>query len=212
MSLKVMQGNKGAGKTCLCTLFAAEGSKKNRTIYSNYWLAFPHYPIDLQYLMDNPDILRDAMLLIDEATLWTDCRDSGSEKNKVFSYLMLQGRHRKIDVIMTTQQVSMLDIRIRRNMDYLYECQAWKSDPYTGGLRKATIEEIDGREVDRIFVRATDFTQEVESAFMFDPAPYFPLYDSDEWIALPNFQTKSERIRREKEEAKLLRKGSTGGA
>jgi hypothetical protein len=203
MALMVFQGNKGAGKTCMMTMLAKQGADTGRKIFSNYLVSFPHEPIKLQFLMDNPDILKKWMLLVDEATLWTDCRDSGSEKNKIFSYLMLQARHRFIDVMMTTQQVSMLDIRIRRNMDYLYSCEAWKCDTsIAGGLRRATIEEIDGRMVDRIFVRRTDYTQEVETAFIFNPAPIFPLYDSDEWIALPDFETKGERAARLKAEEK----------
>lgn len=184
MSLKVIVGHKGDGKTNLCTSLCYNGWLAGRKIFSNYKLEFPFTPIDLKAMIENPDWVRDGIIAIDEAQTFVDCRMAGSKKNRLFSYIMLQGRKRKIDIILTSQQLDNVDIRIRRNLEHLYECEAIVKDVRDGKpiLRRATAEEKEAAHVDLVKVTFTDYTMGVRKKMIFDPAPFFRLYDSDEFI------------------------------
>jgi hypothetical protein len=184
VSLKVLVGYKGAGKTAFCTSLCWDGYLKGRKIFSNYKLEFPFTPIDLKAMIDDPNWVRDGIIAIDEAQTFVDCRMAGSKKNRLFSYIMLQGRKRKIDIILTTQQIENVDIRIRRNLEHLYECKALKKDMRDGKnvLRPATAEEIENQKVDLIRIEFTDYTMGNRKKMLFDPKPMFSKYDSDEFI------------------------------
>lgn len=184
MSLKVITGYKGAGKTAYCTQLCWEGHLRGRAIFSNYKLEFPFKPLDLKAMLDNPDWVKNGIIAIDEAQTFVDCRLAGSKKNRLFSYLMLQGRKRKIDIILTTQQLCNVDIRIRRNLEHLYECSALKKDVKDGKnvLRPATAEEVENASVDVIKIIFTDYTMGRRMQTVFDPHPMFSKYDSDEFV------------------------------
>jgi hypothetical protein len=184
MSLKVIVGYKGAGKTAFCTSLCWDGYLKGRKVFSNYKLGFPFTAIDLKAMIENPNWVKDGIIAIDESQTFVDCRMAGSKKNRLFSYIMLQGRKRKIDIILTTQQLDNVDIRIRRNLEHLYECRALVKDE-TGEkkrLRPATAEEIEGQRVDLVKIDFTDYTMGRRMKMLFDPHPMFSKYDSDEFI------------------------------
>jgi len=66
--------------------------------------------------------LQNSTLFIQEAHNYVDSRRSSSEKNRIFSYFLLQSRHSgrgSLDVIYDTQEISQVDIRLRRNTDYI---------------------------------------------------------------------------------------------
>lgn len=184
MSLKVITGYKGAGKTCLATKFAWEAYNVGRPIFSNYSLEFEYQPIDIKEMLENPSEVKDAVILIDEAQTWVDCRMAGAKKNRLFSYLMLQGRKRRIDIIMTSQQIENVDIRIRKNLEHLYECKPLVKDKYKGKgiLRGASDVEIENHKVDMIKVIWHDYSLGKIKKTIFDPKPYFEMYDSDEFV------------------------------
>jgi len=182
LSLKVITGYKGAGKTAFCTSLCNTGHQHGRRIFSNYKLEFPYKPIDLKAMIENPNWVKDGIIAIDEAQTFVDCRMSASKKNRLFSYIMLQGRKRKIDIILTTQQIDNVDIRIRRNLEHLYECKALVKDEEMHKLRPATAEEIEGQMVDLVHITFTDYTMGRRMKMLFDPHPMFKLYDSDEFV------------------------------
>ena len=184
MSLRVITGYKGAGKTCLATKFAIEGYRQGKPVFSNYSLTFPYTPINIKDMLENPESVKNGVILIDEAQTWVDCRCSGAKKNRLFSYLMLQGRKRKIDIIMTTQQLGNVDVRIRNNLEHLYECHALVKTVVKGKkmLRSAGDKEIENHLVDLIRVVWLDYTLGKKKKMIFDPHPYFELYDSDEFV------------------------------
>jgi zona occludens toxin (predicted ATPase) len=135
-------------------------------------------------MIENPNWVKDGIIAIDEAQTFVDCRMAASKKNRLFSYIMLQGRKRKIDIIMTTQQLDNVDIRIRRNLEHLYECKALVKDEdgEKKRLRPATAEEIEGQMVDLVHITFTDYTMGRRMKMLFNPHPMFKLYDSDEFV------------------------------
>jgi hypothetical protein len=182
----VITGFKGDGKTVFATSLLWKGWKIGRKIFSNYHLEFPYEPINLKEMLstEGSKQITDGMLAIDEATLALDCRLSATKKNRLASYLMLQGRKRKIDIILTTQQMANIDIRYRKNCDIQYECTALKVDYEGKKLRKATIAEKDGHEIDLVKVVMTDFTMNYQRKTIFDPTFFFDKFDSDELVEI----------------------------
>lgn len=184
MSLIIITGFKGDGKTVFMTSLLWHGWKQNRKIFSNYQLAFPYEAINLKEMLsaEGSKKITDGMLAIDEAQMWMDCRLSGSKKNRLGSYLMLQGRKRRIDIILTSQQMANVDIRFRKNCDVQYECTALKIEYEGRKLRKATISEKDGHDIDLVKVVMTDFTMNYQRKTIFDPKFFFDKFDSDEFV------------------------------
>jgi len=182
MPLILVTGNKGGGKTCFATSMAKLAFDKGRNVFSNYHLAFDYSPINVSKMIENPDSVRDAVILIDEAHITLDSRRAGSGKNIMFSYLMTQSRKRRISLILTTQQASAVDVRIRRNMDELYLCEAMKASK--GVVRRATTHEVEHANVDLILVTMTDYGQLIQKKMLWNPKSTFELYDSDEFIPM----------------------------
>ena len=182
--LIIVTGFKGDGKTVFATSLLWKGWKAGRQIFSNYHLEFPYQPINLKEMLSSEGSkqITNGMLIIDESQMFIDARLSGSKKNRLASYLMLQGRKRRIDIILTSQQMRNVDIRFRMNADRQYECTALKVDYEGRKLRKATIEEKDGHDVDLIKVVMSDFTMNYQSKTIFDPTFYFDKFNSDEFV------------------------------
>lgn len=178
-----MTGVKGSGKTCYTTAGLCEAYQHGKQVYANYHLYFPYTPLDMEDIIENMGNLQNVSIAIDEAQIYFDCRMSASKQNRLFSYLMLQSRKRNVDITMTSQQLWNVDVRIRRNLDYLCECVAMV-EKAPGKYRRATVEEIEARKIDRIFIRETNYAQESVRAFLFNPGPYFALYNSDEICAI----------------------------
>jgi hypothetical protein len=176
----MITGLKGAGKTAYMTKLLYDAWKKGRTVRANYKLEFPFKAIDLDFLLTNPYELQDMSIGIDEAQTYFDCRMSASKKNRIFSYLMLQSRKRHVDIFFTSQQAANVDIRIRRNIDFLYECTPMVQT--SAGLKRARLEDIEGKRIARILITEFNFEAEQKKKFIFNPTEIYKIYDSDEFI------------------------------
>ena len=77
--------------------------------------------IGLLNLPDNRDIF------IDEGYTWLESRNSMSKVNKFISYIILQSRHRTIDIYIAIQLFSSVDLRFRENANELIRCECLKS-------------------------------------------------------------------------------------
>lgn len=179
--LTVITGIKGAGKTSLCTQKCFTAYKHKETVYANYKLKFPFKKINLEFILTHPELLHHATLAIDEAQLWMDCRLSHTKENRLIGYLVLQSRKRNLHVILTSQQIENLDIRVRRNTDVLATCYPFSFNN-EGKLRLSSIEQIEGRLVDKILIVEENLSMNALRKYIFDPHFYFKLYDSDEFI------------------------------
>jgi len=186
MALKLIQGVKGSGKTSLATKIGYDGYKKGRTILCNYHLEFPFEQINLESMISNSNQLQDAILIVDEAQLYFDCRLSYQKANRLFSYIALQSRKRNLDVILTSQQVDNVDIRIRRNLDTLFTCYAYMIVLVKGKkkLVPCEVKDMEQHNVDRILVYEANLAMNAYAKFLFNPKKYFNLYNSDEFMTL----------------------------
>ena len=111
-------GPQGSGKTILMVYLATQSK---REVYSNFKIHIPNYKsleiMDLLELKDNIDVL------IDEGYTWLESRTSSSHLNRYLSYIVLQARKRTIDIIISAQLFSTLDVRFRQQADLIIKCK-----------------------------------------------------------------------------------------
>lgn len=113
-------GLPGCGKTTIMTSIALKHNnfKKYNHIYCNV-----HIAVEGVTYIDNSCIgkydLRDALILIDEATLFADSRDFKSFDKGKLTYF-LEHRHYNVDIYLFTQQWDGVDRKIRVITDRVY--------------------------------------------------------------------------------------------
>jgi len=111
--LTVISGNLGSGKTLLLTII---GKLAQTKLISNFNLEFEHEKFDLvKFVKAEYD---NAIILIDEAYTLLESRSSMSNLNKALSYILFQSRKKSIDMYLTVQLNSTLDLRFRQLSDY----------------------------------------------------------------------------------------------
>lgn len=117
MSVSLYFGLPGCGKTTLLASLAVKNVKK-RKVYGNVHLAVPGYTyIDFECL-GRYDI-SDALVLIDEATIYADSRDYKNFAHCLKSYMLLH-RHYNVDIVFFAQEWASLDKHIRAITDRVY--------------------------------------------------------------------------------------------
>jgi len=118
-------GNIRNGKTLLLTYIA---TKLKRTIYSNYKLDLPNYEdLTLSVLSKLPN---NVNVFIDEGYTWLESRISGSKLNKLISYLLFQSGKRSLDIYITAQLFSTVDLRFREQSSLLIYCKKLNENFY----------------------------------------------------------------------------------
>jgi len=114
-------GPQGSGKTILMVYLA---SQSKREVYSNFKIHIPNYkPLEI---MDLLELKNDIDVLIDEGYTWLESRTSSSHLNRYLSYIVLQARKRTIDIIISAQLFSTLDVRFRQQSDVIIKCKLTK--------------------------------------------------------------------------------------
>lgn len=120
MSVQLYFGLPGAGKTTLLTYLAIKAIKSKR-----YAAVYGNVPLKVfGYTYINDDSIgvvgyENALILIDEATLFADSRDFKSFPKERMTYF-LQHRHFNVDIVLFAQQWDSLDRRIRVITDRVY--------------------------------------------------------------------------------------------
>jgi len=123
--LVALVGNKGSGKNTIETLFALQ--QRVRKVYSNFSINIPNYSplhvVDLLSLPNNVDVY------IDEAYRWFESRMSMDLTNLIMSYIIFELRKRLMDVYVSVQMFSSLDVRLREQADIIIYChpRTWDS-------------------------------------------------------------------------------------
>jgi hypothetical protein len=188
MAITITEGIVGAGKSVVLTYHGYQAYKRGETVYANYKLAFPHKRLNLKNIVNELPKLRDATILFDEAQNQVSARQFMSANNIMFSKFIKQTRKSGIDLYIATQQAIGIDIDIRRNLHVLETVFPYRLVLQDGKkvLRKATLQEIEGRRVDRIVIKKTLYWAEesgkeapVEWSIL-NPKRYFKMYDTRE--------------------------------
>jgi len=173
-----IEGNIGSGKTIYAIRCLKIDYNNNRKIISNTPLFNIEYEdFNIKKFMSNDDIYRkslnNATILLDEITVYMDCRLSGSKQNLLMGYLVLQSRKRNLDIYYTTQNLDLVDykrlVKYTNIIVYAQEIYVKNPDGKTESLenwRNYTI--IDMR---KYRDNVTQFNMKI--------SPYFKFYDTD---------------------------------
>jgi len=112
VSLTIILGPTGAGKTLLATVLAMNDE---REVYANYHINHPHFhALEPQHLVA---INSPALIIIDEAYAWLESRRSTMDLNLFLGYVMFQKRKRQIEFVLTAQLAGSIDSRFRDMAD-----------------------------------------------------------------------------------------------
>ncbi len=117
--LGAVLGDLGSGKSLFLSLLGKTAERK-MPIYSNFALRMKGVKkIDVGDL----EMIRNGLLLIDEAYLWLESRASSSMLNKYISHLIFQSRKRGFDCFISSQLHGAVDLRFRFLEDLtIYAC------------------------------------------------------------------------------------------
>lgn len=118
MTLMVIVGKRGSGKTLIATAFAVDES---RPVYANYKINIPTYIPLTPSVLDTIDV--PSLVIMDETYVWLDSRVSSSHLNRYLSQILFQSRKIGIDIICTIQLFSSIDNRFRELSDYVLSCK-----------------------------------------------------------------------------------------
>jgi len=160
-------GALGSGKTLFMTrcLYKEWLKDIDKKIATNYNLnGIPHRFIVAKELFDLKQSLQNTILGIDEMHIFLDCRES--HKNKQMTHFILQTRHLGVHLYFTTQDISQVDVRLRRMLDVLAYCTKTHIDNFF------KVKIIDYRDTLNI----------TTNTFIFDGSPYYDMYDTREII------------------------------
>ena len=141
----------------------------NREIYSNFKIYLSRFKALV--VMDLLELKDDIDVFIDEGYTWLESRTSGSVLNRYLSYIVLQSRKRTIDIIISAQMFSSLDVRFREQCDLIIKCQKI--------INKRT-KKIKGFRYEFLYVESN-----LRKTFFFDikfASKYFDKYDTYEII------------------------------
>jgi hypothetical protein len=161
-------GLPGTGKTLCMTYLAAKTydmairQGKFLNVFSNYHLkaGWRFYFIGS---IDELDRIRNGWFLGDELWLWLDSRCSMARGNRIRSKIIAKGRKRGIEIYYTTQDFNQIDVRIRRNTDFLIYPHLNKHET----ICRAKVEDRHGKIIKTI---------------KFKTRPVFKLYDTEEEV------------------------------
>jgi len=174
-----IEGGLGSGKTADLTRYLIKDRYNGFSILSNYPLYdIPFILIEFDDLLDfanNKMTLQNKTIGIDEITVYIDCRCSGTKRNRLFSYLILQSRKRHTNIYYTTQDFALVDWRLIAHTQIKVLCEKI-FDNYANeidDIRKITIFDMRNPKNVNITSRLLDFSK------------YYPYFDTDTIITPP---------------------------
>jgi len=125
-------GNVGSGKTLFLVLLSYIYSFfDKRKIHANFYIKLENcIALNLPNFIENE---RDNMIVfLDEAYTYLESRISMSHLNKAMSYVIFQSRKRNLDIYLTAQMFSTIDVRFREQTDILIKCKRIINDNFNG--------------------------------------------------------------------------------
>lgn len=116
--LIVVVGLRGSGKSLYLAMMAL---KSNRPVYSNFTIKCKDF-----HFLDVVDILNlptEIEVMLDEAYTWIEARTSTKALNRYMSYIAFQLRKRNMNIFLSVQQFSTIDVRYRNEWDTIVKCE-----------------------------------------------------------------------------------------
>lgn len=124
--IHLITGLMSSGKTLYMSSLLYNDYTRGRTILSNYSLNFPHYKINIDYLLMMAQkenvVLSNVSIGLDELWIYLDARRSSADINLLSSYFFLQSSKDDTHIYITSQKAEQLDLRIRDNCHKFSKC------------------------------------------------------------------------------------------
>lgn len=173
-----IEGFLGDGKTIYMVRCAKIDFANGRKIYSNIKLFGVEYtPLLIEDFLEkeSSDKFKNCTILIDEITLFMDCRRSHRAENIAISTLLRQSRKRSIDIYYTCQSLDETDLRLIRYTSIFVIAQRCYAKTNNGDIKELENYRqyiiIDSRKRKENLTRVN-----------MDISKYFNYYDTDEII------------------------------
>lgn len=180
-------GNIGSGKTILAVRYAKKDNENGKNIISNIKLVgIPYKSFSIEDFLDNKynELLTNATVILDELTMYMDCRLGSSKQNLLMGYLVLQSRKRDIDIYATMQSLDLVDFkRFVKYLNIIIFCKKMYIEQNNKIKELETHREYTILEMDKQRDNTTQFTMDIR--------PYFKYYDTNE-IVTPVMQLKGK--------------------
>jgi hypothetical protein len=166
-------GRRGTGKTTTETALLKEYSDRGLNIFANYTLKdIPYRHIEPEDLATFPEWLEKGVVVLDEAHVKLDAYDFWKTVVKDSALFATQTRKRELYFILGTQHWRQLPVRIRRLVDYVFQCTPIKET--IKGKRQMIAVEVD------VFNVADG--REYLNTFRVDALSVFKYFDTNEVI------------------------------
>lgn len=174
-------GRRGSGKTCLMTAIAVDEYRATkRRVFANYHIkGIPADIITFAELMDLPEYLTNAIVLLDELQVGADSYETMSKSNKAINTFVTQLRKRKVTLYYTTQVFTQITRRVRLQTNFIFQLN---ETPTPGITHLQVAEYIPG-------APSTIIRDE-----MLDLREYFKYYDTDEVIHFRDDSKESSKM------------------
>jgi hypothetical protein len=174
-----IEGLPNSGKTILAVKYINKDYKIGRKIITNLKLLnIPYEDFDINKFLSNEydETLKNATVLIDEITMYMDCRLNSSKSNLLMGYLVLQKRKRNLNFYYTVQDLDLVDYkRLVKYTDIIVYCQ----EIYVKTPKGKTESLDDWRNYTIIDMRRR---HDNIIQFNMNIRPYYNLYDTDQII------------------------------
>lgn len=123
--LGAIQGPAGSGKTMWMIRLLQPHWENGTNIYPNFpmWFDEDFTNINRWHVLDDTFHLEKGIIAIDESQKLLDARRWRSLP-MAFAEKIAEHRHDKIDIYTTTQDMTDIDVRLRRNIHELYTCHS----------------------------------------------------------------------------------------
>lgn len=124
MTIHLITGMQGSGKTLLMVKKAYEYHLMGKTIYSNVNLHFPYRELTYEEIVNCE--LENAIVILDECHLLLPSRRSLSKINvQIVDGFLSMVRKKGLTIFGSTQTQRKVDVRFREEADYIYRCEKW---------------------------------------------------------------------------------------
>jgi hypothetical protein len=184
--IHVIIGNQGSGKTLLMCKLAYFMLKQKKNIFANISFNFKYDPIKYQDIIDCA--YSDASVFIDEAHLLLSNRRSMSKVNiEITNSFISQVRKQNLELYLSTQRFLKLDIKVRDETDYLYECKKLIFE--NGVFKTSSINlNLDKKVPIVVSVKITELSTMESKDISFIGNPYFDLYNTKEIVKIEGLE------------------------
>lgn len=186
----IFLGEQHSGKTLALTYFAYDYYKKGFEIYSNYNLEIPHKKLTVDVIKDavyNKEQFNKTVFVIDEIYLILDSRNFSKNKNKIFSYFLLQSSKRDVHIFGTAQYFNTVEKRFRENIKFQCYCnRVYKNEFGEYAFVESEDRELTEEENEKLYIKLNFIirkqdTYNVKEQYL-KAKPIFNLYDNRELL------------------------------